>query len=220
VDVYLFAGRREAGIGLADRVAAVIPAGTDVIVLGLPRGGVPVAFEVARRLDAPLDAFGVRKLGAPGQPEFALGAIATGGTRVVNRAAMRRLGLAPSELDALAERESLELARREHAYRDDRPAPEFAARTVVVVDDGLATGATMVAAVRALRAAGAARIVAAAPVGSPEACAAVRPEVDELVCPQVPDDFMAVGLFYRDFDPPSDDEVRRLLAGSGSRAGS
>jgi predicted phosphoribosyltransferase len=162
----------------------------------------------------------VRKLGAPGQPEFALGAIATGGTRVVNRTALRRLGLPPAEVDALAERERRELARREHAYREDRPAPALTARTVVVVDDGLATGATMVAAVRALRVAGAGRIVAAVPVGSPEACVAVRAEADDLVCPEVPADFMAVGLFYRDFDPPTDDEVRSMLAGSERPAGS
>ncbi|MDT3439656.1 MULTISPECIES: phosphoribosyltransferase [unclassified Pseudofrankia] len=206
-----YADRRAAGRALAGRVVPAVPEGEPVIVLGLPRGGVPVAAEVARRLSAPLEAFGVRKLGAPGQPEFALGAIATGGIRVVNEAVVGRLGLTDAELETLVAREMAELARREHTYRDGRPAPALAGRTVVLVDDGLATGATMVAAARAARAAGAARLVAAVPVASPEGADAVLAEVDELVCPLYPPDFMAVGQFYDDFAATSDEEVRDLL---------
>ncbi|OHV35815.1 MULTISPECIES: phosphoribosyltransferase [Pseudofrankia] len=206
-----YSDRRAAGLALADRVALVVPEGEPVVVLGLPRGGVPVAAEVARRLSAPLDAFGVRKLGAPRQPEFALGAIATGGIKVVNETIVGRLGLTDGEVEALVVREAAELARREHAYRDGRPPPALAGRTVVLVDDGLATGATMVAAARAARAAGVSRLVAAVPVASPEGADAVRAEVDELVCPLYPPDFLAVGQFYDDFAATSDDEVRDLL---------
>jgi len=203
--------RRAAGRVLGDQVALVVPEGEPTIVLGLPRGGVPVAAEVARRLGVPLDTFGVRKLGAPGQPEFALGAIATGGIRVVNEAVVSRLGLARGEFDALVAREAAELARREHAYRDGRPPPAIAGKTVVLVDDGLATGATMVAAVRAAWVPGPARLIAATPVASLEGAAAVRAEVDEFVCPLYPPDFMAVGQFYDDFAATSDDEVRDLV---------
>lgn len=207
--MYLFADRREAGAQLADRLAG---RPTDVLVVGLPRGGVPVAAEVAHRLGAELDALTVRKLGAPGQPEFAIGAIATGGIRVVNEPAVRRLGLAAEAVDAIADSEGRELARREHAYRGDRPPPALAGREVIVVDDGLATGATMVAAVRAVRCAGAARVTAAVPVASGQGADALRPEVDTLVCLAVPDNFVAVGPYYRDFGATTDDEVRGLLA--------
>jgi predicted phosphoribosyltransferase len=208
-----YADRRAAGRVLAELVAAAVPAEAPdgVIVLGLPRGGVPVAAEVAHRLGAALDAFGVRKLGAPGQPEFAVGAIATGGLRVVNHEAARRLGLTEQVLETIAVREAAELERREQAYREGRPPPRFAGRTVVLVDDGLATGATMVAAVRAVRRAGARWIVAAVPVGSPEGADAVRAEADMLVCPLLPPGFAAVGLYYADFAAPADAEVRDLL---------
>ncbi|SQD95248.1 MULTISPECIES: phosphoribosyltransferase [unclassified Parafrankia] len=207
--MYLFADRREAGALLADRLAG---SAAGVLVLGLPRGGVPVAAEVASRLGAELDALTVRKLGAPGQPEYAIGAIASGGIRIVNEPAVLRLGLAPDVVDAIADSEGHELARREHAYRGDRPPPAVAGREVIVVDDGLATGATMVAAVRAMRSAGAARVTAAVPVASGQGAQTLRPEVDALVCLAVPDGFMAVGPYYRDFGATTDDEVRGLLS--------
>jgi len=185
-----------------------------VLVLGLPRGGIPVAAEVARRLAAELDAFTVRKLGAPRQPEFAIGAIATGGIQVVNQTALRRLRLSEADVAGIAEREGRELARQERAYRDDRPPPAATGRTVVLVDDGVATGATMVAAARTLRTAGPALLVAAAPVASVPGAAALEPEVDALVCLATPADFTAVGACYRNFDPTTDDEVRALLASS------
>ncbi|MBL7499585.1 phosphoribosyltransferase [Frankia sp. CNm7] len=213
-----YADRRAAGCVLAGRVAAVVPMDEPVTVLGLPRGGVPVAAEIARRLNAPLDAFAVRKLGAPGQPEFALGAIATGGTRVVNAATVLRLGLADAEVEAIAEREATELARRERAYRDGRPPPAITGRTVVLVDDGLATGATMVAAARAARREAPARLVAAVPVASPEGADMVRAEVDEFVCPLTPEHFAAVGQFYDNFAATSDDEVHDLLLGAQASA--
>lgn len=216
VDMVGYPDRASAGRVLAELVAAVVPADGTVTVLGLPRGGVPVAAEVARRLSAPLDAFCVRKLGAPGQPEFALGAIATGGIKVLNTAAVSRLGLTSRDLDEVAARELVELERRERAYRDGRSPPQLTGRTVVLVDDGLATGATMVAALRAVRAARPALVIAAVPVASPEGADAVRAEADELVCPATPADFMAVGQFYDDFSAPTDDEVRRLLATGGA----
>jgi predicted phosphoribosyltransferase len=215
-----YADRRAAGVLLAEGVAAAVPVGADVIVLGLPRGGVPVAAVVADRLGADLDAFGVRKLGAPGHAEFALGAIATGGVRVMNTAAVRGLGCTDEELAAIVDRERAELARRERAYRDDRGPPALSGRIVVLVDDGLATGATMVAAARAVRMAGPIRIIAAVPVASPDGANAVRAEVDDLVCPHVPAGFAAVGQYYEDFSAPSDPDVRALLlAGTaGGRA--
>jgi predicted phosphoribosyltransferase len=153
----------------------------------------------------------VRKLGAPGQPEFALGAIATGGIRVVNTLAVERLGLSDETMEAIAVRETAELARRERVYREGRPPPLIAGRTVILVDDGLATGATMVVAARAVRRAGPAWLIAALPVASPDGALALRAEVDELVCALTPPDFMAVGEFYDDFAAPTDDEVRSLL---------
>jgi putative phosphoribosyl transferase len=200
------AGRRLAGAlrHLAGRA--------DVLVLGLPRGGVPVAYEVARALGAPLDAFVVRKLGVPGQRELAFGAIASGGVRVLNDEIVIGLRLDPRTLNAVAAAEQDELARREQAYRGGRPPLDVTGRTVVLVDDGLATGASMRAAVAALRARGPARIVVAVPTASPESCADVRDEVDEVVCADTPAHFIAVGERYDDFGETSDEEVRALLA--------
>jgi len=206
-----FRDRYEAGRQLATKLSTYAER-PDVVVFALPRGGVPVAFEVARVLDAPLDVFLVRKLGVPGHEELALGAIAQGGVRVLNAEVVRSLDIAPDTIEAVAAREGEELARRERAYRDDRPPLEVAGRTVILVDDGLATGASMRAAVAALRAAAAARIVVAVPVAAPETCDAVRAEVDEIVCAVTPEPFYAVGFWYADFAQTTDAEVHDLLA--------
>lgn len=191
----------------------------DVIVLALPRGGVPVAFEVARALGAPLDVFTVRKLGVPGHEELAFGAIATGGVRVLDHDLVGRLGLPAGLVEQITARERLELERRERAYRGDRPAPVLTGKTVIVVDDGLATGSTMRAAVQALRRLWPAQIVVAVPTGARETCGALRPLVDDLVCAAMPEPFYAVGLQYDDFRPTSDAEVCRLLAAVGGQSG-
>jgi predicted phosphoribosyltransferase len=208
-----YADRREAGRTLAAALADVVPEGErhDVIVLGLPRGGVPVAAEVARTLGAPLDVFVVRKLGLPGRPELAMGAIATGGVRVFNEDVVHSYAVSPAQLEAVAEREGAELARRERLYRDDRDPLDVTGRTVVVVDDGLATGATMRAAVAALRARGPRRIVVAVPVAARDSIAALHTDGVEVVCPLIPARFFAVGQFYDDFAPTSDAEVRAAL---------
>ncbi len=208
--------RRHAGAQLAQALHAYAHR-DDVVVLALPRGGVPVAFEVARALHAPLDIFLVRKLGAPGQEELAVGAIARGGTRVLNDAIVRVLQLDAAQIDAIAQREQRELERRERAYRAGRAEIPVAGRIVIVIDDGLATGATMRAAVMALRQLDPARIVVAAPVGAVDSCALLRGEADEVVCPQAPEPFGGVGLWYDNFDQTSDDEVRALLAASETR---
>lgn len=206
-----FRDRTDAGRALADAVRGRA-AGDGVVVLGLPRGGVPVAAEVARALGAPLDVFVVRKLGTPGHRELAMGAIASGGIRVMNDDLVRRLGVPPDAVQAVVDEETAELHRREAAYRSGRPPLALPARTAVLVDDGLATGATMLAAVEAVRAAGAGRVVVAVPVGSPEACDRLRAQADDLICLHEPVDFGAVGTYYSDFAQTSDDEVRRLLA--------
>jgi putative phosphoribosyl transferase len=206
-----FADRAEAGQLLAQQLQHY--AGRDdVIVLGLPRGGVPVACEVAQALRVPLDVFVVRKLGVPGFEELAAGAIASGGVRVLNDDVMRSLPHADAIIEAVTEREKAELERREQSYRDGRPAPQLRDRVVILVDDGLATGATMRAAVKALRQAGAARIVVAVPVGPPETCREMADEADEAVCATAPEFFHAVGQYYDDFAQTTDDEVRDLLA--------
>ncbi len=184
----------------------------DLLVLALPRGGVPVGYEVARALAAPLDLFLVRKLGVPGHEELAMGAIASGGVRVVNEDVLSMLGIPPAALDPVAEREQAELRRREREYRDDRPPPDVRGRAVILVDDGLATGSTMRAAVKAVRALGPTSVTVAVPVGAAEICQQLRREADRVVCLATPEPFHAVGLWYADFSETSDVEVRELLA--------
>jgi predicted phosphoribosyltransferase len=184
----------------------------DVVVLALPRGGVPVAYEVARALHAPVDVFLVRKLGVPGHEEYAMGAVASGGVRVINRDVVEALGISDDVIEAVIAQEERELERRERAYRDDRPFPDLRGKTVILVDDGLATGSTMLAAATALRQQHPARLVVAVPVGSPETCNAFRDHVDEIVCAITPEPLYAVGLWYEDFSQTTDDEVRTLLA--------
>jgi putative phosphoribosyl transferase len=206
-----FRNRTEAGRFLAKRLRH--HAGRDdVVVLGLPRGGIPVAYEVARELSVHLDAFVVRKLGVPGHDELAFGAIATGGTRVLNTEMIDRLGLTPERIEAIDARERRELERRERAYRADAPPPDLARRTVILVDDGLATGSTMQAAAQAVRQDGPAKVVVAVPVADPEVCAALQDVADEVVCLVTPRPLRAVGAWYADFSQTSDEEVRELLA--------
>ena len=206
-----FPNRTEAGRQLAEKLVKYAGR-ADVLVLGLPRGGVPVAFEVAQRLGAPLDVFIVRKLGVPGFEELAVGAIASGGVRVLNADVMRAIPNADDVIESITARETAELERRQQHYRDGRPAPDLRDRVVILVDDGLATGATMRAAVKALRQGGAARIVVAVPVGPPDTCREVEEEADETVCATTPEFFQAVGQYYEDFSQTSDEEVRDLLA--------
>lgn len=207
-----FRDRADAGRTLASRLQAY--AGRDdVVVLGLPRGGVPVAAEVAAALGAPLDVFVVRKLGVPGHDELAMGAIASGGVRVLNPSVIRGLRITDAAIAEVAAREAAELARRTHAYRGRAGVgPDVAGKVVIVVDDGLATGSTMRAAVAALRAHEPSRIVCAVPVGAPSTCAELAEEADEVVCALMPRDFHAVGQWYEDFAPPSEGEIRQLLA--------
>jgi predicted phosphoribosyltransferase len=207
----LFRDRSEAGRRLAAKLAAYANR-PDVLVLALPRGGVPVAYEVARALHAPLDVFLVRKLGVPGREELAMGAIASGGVRVLNEDVLRELEIPEEVIAAVAAEERRELLRRERIYRDDRPTPEVRGRIVILVDDGLATGSTMRAAVAALRRQGPAHIVVAVPVGSPETCREIQAEADEVACVYTPDPFYAVGLWYDDFSQTTDEEVHDLLA--------
>ena len=209
----LFRNRSEAGRLLAGHLKDYADR-ADVIVLALPRGGVPVAFEVAEALRAPLDVFVVRKLGVPGQEELAMGAIATGGVRVTNEEVLRHLHISGEVFEAAAARESCELERREREYRGGRPAPDLRGRTVILVDDGLATGSTMRAAARALRELGPARVVVAVPVGAPQTCEEFREEVDEVVCAMTPEPFRGVGQWYDDFTQTSDAEVHELLGRS------
>ena len=208
-----FRDRSEAGRLLAAKLADYADR-PDVVVLALPRGGVPVAYEVARALGAPLDVFLVRKLGIPGHEELAMGAVATGGVRVLNEQVVRALRIPDYVIDAIAAKEEQELARRERLYRGDRPPPDVRGRTVILVDDGLATGATMHAAIQALRQQQPAHIVVAVPAASPEACDELKEEVDDVVCAVTPEPFYAVGLWYEDFSQTTDEEVRDLLARS------
>jgi predicted phosphoribosyltransferase len=205
-----FRDRAEAGRWLAASLASYGHR-ADVTVLALPRGGVPVAFETARALGAPLDVFVVRKLGVPGQEELAMGAIATGGVRVINQRIVQQLAIPPSVIEGVAAVEHQELERRERLYRGDRPALPVRGRTVILVDDGVATGSTMMAAIEALRLQGPARIVIAAGVGSPQACAALSGVADACVCALRPPMLDGVGRWYADFSQTTDAEVRELL---------
>jgi putative phosphoribosyl transferase len=205
-----FKDRTEAGRLLAGRLKAYADR-PGVLVLALPRGGVPVAYEVARALNAPLDIFLVRKLGVPGHEELAMGAIASGGVRVLNENVVRPLRIPGEVIDAVAADEQKELERRERAYRGDSPAAEVRGHTVILIDDGLATGSTMRAAVAALRQQQPDRIVVGVPTAAPETCDEFRAEVDEIVCAITPEPFYAVGLWYEDFSQTTDEEVRDLL---------
>ena len=214
----VFEDRVEAGRALAQSLFAYRGA-TSAIVLALPRGGVPVGFEVARALGLPLDVLVVRKLGLPGQPELAMGAIATGGALVLNEDVLRFAGGRESALEQVRRLEQVELERRERQYRGSRPPLQMAGRTGILVDDGLATGATMEVAVRALRGLGATRIVVAVPVASRRACEEISHLVDEIVCGTTSEPFHAVGLFYEDFRQLPDDEIEELLAPGASPSG-
>jgi putative phosphoribosyl transferase len=206
-----FRNREEAGRLLVERLREY-EGRDDVIVLALPRGGVPVGYEVAKALGAPLDVFVVRKVGVPGHEELAMGAIASGGVLVVDEGLMSRLGIGKDHVESAVTAELRELERREAAYRGGRPPPELEGRTVILVDDGLATGATMRAAALAVRKLSPARLVLAVPVAAAETCEQFEEVVDEIVCPVTPSPFYAVGLWYDDFSPTSDEEVRDLLA--------
>lgn len=206
----LFRDRFDAGARLAERLQHYAHR-PDVVVLALPRGGVPVAYEVARRLRAPLDVFVVRKLGVPGHEELAMGAIASGGVRVLNDDVVRSRGLTEREIQDIEVLERAELERRERAYRGNRSPLDVRGRVVILVDDGLATGASMRAAVAALRKLEPARIVVAVPVAEPSTCDMLGGEADEVICAVTPQPFFAVGLWYRDFAQTTDDEVRALL---------
>jgi putative phosphoribosyl transferase len=206
----IFKNRTDAGRKLAARLQRYADRG-DVLVLALPRGGVPVAYEVAKELKAPLDIFLVRKLGVPGYEELAMGALASGGVRVINEDVVRQLNIPGEVIDAVAAYEQRELERRERLYRGNRPPPNVNGRVAILIDDGLATGSTMRAAAAALRKQGPARIVVAVPVSSPETCDEFRSEVDDIVCAVTPEPFRGVGLWYEDFSQITDEEVRELL---------
>jgi predicted phosphoribosyltransferase len=214
-----FRDRHEAGQQLAARLTPYTKR-DDVVVLALPRGGVPVAFEVAQALEAPLVVFVVRKLGAPGHPEFAIGAIATGGVRVLSDDVIAELGIPPATIEQVAGRERLELERQEKAYHVNRPTLALRGKTVIVVDDGLATGSTMEAAVKALREHSPARIIVAAPVGAADSCRRLRAVADDTICLQTPDPFNAVGQWYQEFDQTTDAEVVELLRRANDRSAS
>src|SRR3954468_12706709 len=206
-----FRNREEAGRELGRALSNRFGHRDDTVVLALPRGGVPIGFEVARAIGAPLDVFIVRKLGFPRHEELAMGAIASGGVRVLNDDLLRQLPVATHVIDAITQRELLELERRERSYRGSRPPLNIGDKTAIVIDDGLATGSTMRAAVRALREMNPRSIVVAVPVAAKETCDDLRMEADEVICLRTPEPFQAVGLWYEDFDQTSDDEVHELL---------
>ena len=215
----IFRDRRHAGQVLAEQLSR-FAGRSDIVVLALPRGGVPVGAEVARELKAPLDVFVVRKLGVPGQEELAFGAIASGGLRVLNESIIRTLRLTDTMVERISHRERQELLRREHLYRGDRPPPDLKRKTVIVVDDGMATGATMRVAIDAIKLLEADKIVVAVPVGSRDTCSAMRRISDVLcVCAEMPEPFYGVGIWYEDFSQTTDDEVTELLA-AGSNSNS
>jgi predicted phosphoribosyltransferase len=211
----LFQDRFEAGRFLASRLQPLANR-PDVVVLALPRGGVPVGYEVAKALNAPLDVFVVRKLGVPGQPELAMGALASGGARVLNEQVVRALGIPDHVIDAIAAQEQRELERREREYRDGRPPVDVEGKTVILVDDGLATGSSMRVAALALKERKPREIIVAVPVASAATCEEFQSEVDQVVCGVTPEPFWAVGQWYRDFSQVSDDEVRDLLRRAAS----
>ncbi len=206
----LFLDRAEAGRVLADRLKRAIRE-RDILVLALPRGGVPVGFEIAEAFHADLDILLVRKLGVPGHEELAMGAIASGGVRVLNNSVIERLRIPPAAIERVTERELREIARREALYRDGRRPQPVEQRNAVLVDDGLATGATMLAAARAVYARHPDKVIVAVPVAAPEACEDFRERVDQIVCAETPEPFQAVGIWYQEFPQTSDDEVRALL---------
>jgi putative phosphoribosyl transferase len=208
-----FQDRQDAGRRLAQHLESYADR-PDVLVLALPRGGVPVAYEVARALHAPLDVFLVRKLGVPGHEELAMGAVATGGIRVLQQETVQSLNIPPAEIDRVTRLEVREIERREHAYRGNRPLPTVAGQTVILVDDGLATGSTMRAAALALKQQRPAQTIVAVPAGAPSTCDDFRDLADEVICAITPEPFHAVGLWYHDFSQTTDDEVRDLLARS------
>lgn len=207
----VYRDRFEAGQVLANQLMQYTNR-PDVLVLALPRGGVPVGYEVAKTLHAPLDVFIVRKLGVPGHEELAMGAIATGGVRVLNEEVVHMLHIPERVIDAVTAREQQELERREQLYRDNRPPTDVQGRTIILIDDGLATGATMRAAIEALRMQHPARIVVAVPVAAPPTCVELGAEVDEILCARTPEPFFGVGYWYEDFSQTSDQEVHDLLA--------
>jgi predicted phosphoribosyltransferase len=207
----IYRDRFEAGTALAELVSRFSDR-EDAVVLALPRGGVPIGYQIAKRLRVPLDVFVVRKLGVPFQPELAMGAIATGGIRVLNDSIVRELGIPPEVIDAVAKKEEQELQRRERDYRGDRPALQIRGKTLILVDDGLATGTSMRSAVEALRQQGPARLIVAVPVASRETCESFQNLADEVICAATPMPFVAVGQWYTQFDQTSDAEVRELLA--------
>lgn len=206
----IYRDRTEAGKYLATQLSNYADR-EDLLVMALPRGGVPVAFEVAQALHAPLDIFLVRKLGVPGHEELAMGAIATGGVRVINPDVVDYLGIPARVIDTVVATELLELERRERAYRGNKPEPDVSGKIVILVDDGLATGSTMRAASEALRQQNPARIVVAVPVSAPQTCDEYRMGVDEIICAMTPEPFLGVGQWYRDFSQTTDEEVRELL---------
>lgn len=213
----LFLDRGDAGRQLAAKLTSYAMR-SDVLVLALPRGGVPVGYEVAHALGVPLDVFLVRKLGVPGREELAMGAMATGGVRVLNKEVVQALDIPEAVIEEVSTLERRELTRRERAYRDDRPPPGVRGRTVLLVDDGLATGSTMRAAVAALRRLQPAHVVVAVPVGSAETCAELMEIADDVVCAQTPEPFRAVGLWYEDFTQTTDEEVHDLLNRAAAEA--
>lgn len=213
-----FRDRDEAGRLLGRELKKRLGARDDVVVLALPRGGVPIGFRVAEEIGAPLDVFIVRKLGVPGHEELAMGAIASGGVRVMNEQVMQHLPIPAEMIDAVTQREQAELERRERAYRGDRPPVDVRGKTVIIVDDGLATGSTMRAAVQALRKMQPRAIIVAVPVAARDTCERLRREVDDILCLRTPEPFEAVGLWYEDFSQTTDEEVHELLERAGAKA--
>lgn len=205
-----FENREEAGRKLADKLLEYENR-NDVIILALPRGGVPVAYEVAKKLEVPMDVFLVRKLGVPGQEELAMGAIASGGIEVLNRDIVQSLGISRSTIDKVAEKEHSELERREKYYRGDRPKPEIKGKHVILIDDGLATGASMKSAVRAVRSWNPVEVIVAVPTSAPDTCELFEHEADKIICLSTPEPFYGVGAWYEDFSQTTDEEVSDLL---------